>query len=180
MTTLGVKSYWESQSSFQKLCKLNPAERSIEHTINNVWGYAINDLFQLSTSHIEGKGLRNWVHSEHIESMEQFFEWEEQVLTEGTTQTSYKGNSWDSQTEYLIYNSIKNLHMLLKYLHHLANEADESSLNDDPYSFLSLEEFQLITRKQFMQWRLQQSSQQPKFPNGSGCKGYTQQDSRSE
>ena len=88
MTTLGVKSYWESRSSSQKLCKLNPAERSIEHTINNVWGYAINNLFQLSTSHIEGKGLRNWVHSEHIESMEQFFEWAEQVLTEATTQTS--------------------------------------------------------------------------------------------
>ena len=70
--------------------------------------------------------------------------------------------------------------MLLKYLHHLANEADESSLNDDPYSFLSLEEFHLITRKQFVQWRLQQSSQQPKFPNGNGCKEYTQQDSRSE
>ena len=51
-----------------------------EHTINNVWEYAINDLFQLSTSHVEEKNLRSWVHSQQIESMEQFYEWEEHVL----------------------------------------------------------------------------------------------------
>ena len=30
VTTLGVKSYWEYQSSSKKLCKLHPAERSID------------------------------------------------------------------------------------------------------------------------------------------------------
>ena len=134
-----------------------------EHTIHNVWEYAINDLFQLSTSHVEGKSLRSWVHSQQMESMEQFYEWEEHVIVVGTTQSSYKGNSWDNHTEFLKYISIKNLHMLWKYLHYLANEAEESSFNDDPYSFMGPEEFKLITRKQFMQWRLEHSSQHDTF-----------------
>ena len=118
-----------------------------------------------------GKSLRSWPHSQQMGSMEQFFEWEEHVIAVGTAQTSYKGNSWDNHTEYLIRNSIKNLHMLWMYLHHLANEAEESSFNDDTYSFMSLEEFQLITRRQFVQWRLEHSSQQAKFPNGNGSRG---------
>ena len=63
-----------------------------EDTINNVWEYAINDLFQLSTSHVEGKSVRSWVHSQQMESMEQFYEWKEHVIVVGATQTSYKGN----------------------------------------------------------------------------------------
>ena len=63
----------------------------------------------------------------------------------GKTQTSYKGYSWDNHTEFLKYNSIKNLHMLWKYLHYLANEAEESSFNNDPYSLMGPEEFKLIT-----------------------------------
>ena len=39
-----------------------------EHTINNVWEYAINDIFQLSTSHVEGKSLRRWVHSQQMKA----------------------------------------------------------------------------------------------------------------
>ena len=31
--------------------------------------------------------------------------------------------------------------MLWKYLHHLANKAEESSFDDDPYSFMGPEEF---------------------------------------
>ena len=155
-----------------------PYVRILSHTINNVWEYAINDLFQLSTSHLERKSLRSWVYSQQMESMEQFYEWEEHVIVVGTTQTSYKGNSWDNHTEYLKYNSIKNLHMLWKYLHYLANEAEESSFNDDSYSFMGPEEFKLITRKQFMQWRLEHSSQQAKLPNGNGNRGYTHQDSK--
>ena len=54
--------------------------------------------------------------------------------------------------------------MLWTYLHYLANEAEESSFNDDPYSFMGREEFKLITRKQFMQWRLEHSSLLTKFP----------------
>ena len=88
-----------------------------EYTINNVWEYAINDIFQLSMSHVEGKSLRSWVHSQQMESMEQFYEWEEHDIVVGTTQTSYKGNSWDNHTEFLKYNSIKNLHMLSPVQH---------------------------------------------------------------
>ena len=76
-----------------------------EHTINNVWEYAINDIFQLSTSHVEGKSLRSWVHSQQMERMEQFYEWEEHVIVVGTTQASYKGNSWDNHTEFLKFQS---------------------------------------------------------------------------
>ena len=149
-----------------------------EHTINNVWEYAINDLFQLFTSHVEGKSLRSWVHSEQMESMKH--EWEEHVIVAGATETSCKGNSWGNNTEFLKSNSIRNLHMLWKYLHHLANKAEESSFNDDPYSLMGPEEFHHITRKQFMHWMLEHSSQQAKFPNGNGNRGYTQQDSRPE
>ena len=42
------------------------------------------------------------------------------------------------------------------------------------------EEFKLITRRQFMQWRLEHSSEQAKFPNSDGNKGYVQQDSKLE
>ena len=80
----------------------------------------------------------------------------------------------NNHTEFLKYNSNMNLHMLWKYLHYLANDAEESSFNDDPYSFMDPEEFKLITRKQFMQWRLEHSSEQAKFPNGNGNRGYTQ------
>ena len=38
VTALGVKSYWESQSSSQKLCKLHPAERSIDLVSTNYKG----------------------------------------------------------------------------------------------------------------------------------------------
>ena len=112
--------------------------------------------------------------------MEQFYEWEEHVIVVGTTQTSYKDNSWDNHSEFLKYYSIKNLKLLWKYLHYLANEAEESSFNDDPYSFMGPEEFKLITRKQFMQWRLEHSSLLTKFPNGNGNREYTQQDSKLE
>ena len=64
-------------------------EEKEEHTISNVWEYVINDLFQLFTSHVEGKSLRNWVHSQQMEGMEQFNEWEEHVIVFGATQTSY-------------------------------------------------------------------------------------------
>ena len=144
----------------------------------NVWEYAINDLFQLSTSHVEGKSLRSGVHSQQMESIELFYEWEEHVIIVGTTQTSHRGNSCDNHTEFLKNNSIKNLHMLWKYLHYLADEAEELSFNDDPYSFMGPEEFKLITRKQFMQWRLEHFSQQAKFPNGNGNRGYIQQESK--
>ena len=132
-----------------------PSEEDEEKTNNNnVWEYAINNLFHLSTSHVEGKSLRNWVNSQHMEGMKQLFQWEEQDIIIGTSQISYKSNSWDNHFEFLKFNSIKNLHMLWKYLHHLAYKAIESSTHDEPYSFMDPEEFHQINRKQFMQWTL--------------------------
>ena len=128
---------------------------------------------------LKEKLLRSSVHSQQIESMEQFYEWEEHVIVVGITQTSYKGNSWGNHTEFQKYNSIKNLYMLWKYLHYLANETEESSFNDDPYTFMGPEEFKLITRKQFMQWRLEHSSQQAKLPKGNGNRDIPSQTPRS-
>ena len=84
--------------------------------------------------------------------MVQFFQWEEHDIVIGARQTFYKGNSWDHSSEFLNYNSINNLHMLWKYLHHLVNQAKESTTHDNPYSFMDPEGFHQISRKQFMQW----------------------------
>ena len=70
--------------------------------------------------------------------------------------------------------------MLWKYLHHLVNQAKESSSHVNSYSFLDPEGFYQLTRKEFMTWRLEHSSQQTNPNTGSGPRGYTQKDSRCE
>ena len=50
--------------------------------------------------------------------------------------------------------------MLWKNLHHLVNKAKESSTHVNSYSFLDPEGFCQLTRKEFMTWRLEHSSQQ--------------------
>ena len=68
-----------------------------------------------------------------MENMETFYEWDEQDIRIGALQTSYTENSWDQNTsEFLKTNSIKNLHMLWKYLHHLVNKALETSTHENP------------------------------------------------
>ena len=68
--------------------------------------------------------------------------------------------------------------MLWKCLHHLVNKAKESSTHVNSYSFLNPEGFCQLTRKEFMTWRLEHSSQQANLLTGSGSRGYTHQDSR--
>ena len=56
------------------------------------------------------------------------FQWNENEITIGEPHTSYLENSWDkSNLEFLKTNSIWNLHMLWKDLHHIVREATESS-----------------------------------------------------
>ena len=55
-------------------------------------------------------------------------------MTVGEPHTSYLENSWDkSNLEFLKNNSIRNLHMLRKYPHHLVRKAKESSITEDPF-----------------------------------------------
>ena len=138
-----------------------------ELKLNGIWEYAINDLFQLSPVHAEGKSLRNWVKFQEMDTIVQFYEWAEQDIAIGTLQTSYKENSWGK-------------HMLWKYLHHLVNKAKESSTLVDSFPFLEPEGSCQLTRKEFMTWRLEHSSQQRNLHTGNGPIGYTQQDSRYE
>ena len=74
---------------------------------NNVWEYAIGELFKLSTLHPEGKSLRKWVKYQDMETMEQFYQWNENDITIGEPHSSYLENSWDkSNLEFLKANSI--------------------------------------------------------------------------
>ena len=70
-------------------------DKEEELKLNGVWEYAINDLFQLSPVHAEGKSLRNWVKFQEMNTIVQFYEWVEQDVTTGAPQTSYRDNSWD-------------------------------------------------------------------------------------
>ena len=112
-----------------------PSEDDEEEVkFNTVWEYAINVLFQLSSLHPEGKTLRKWVIFQDMDTMEQFQQWNEDDMTIGEPHTSYLENSWDKNNlEFLKNNSIRNLHMLRKYLHHLVRKAKESSITEDPF-----------------------------------------------
>ena len=122
---------------------------------NNVWEYAIDVLLKLSPLHPEGKCLRKWVKYQEMETMEQFYQWNENEITIGEPHTSFLENSWDkSNLEVLRTNFIRNLHMLWKYIHHLVREAKESSLPGNAYSILLPDQFCNLTWKEFMAWRL--------------------------
>ena len=127
---------------------------------NNVWKYTIDVLFKLSPLHPEGKSLRKWVKYQAMETMEQFYQWNKNDITIGEPHTSYLENSWDkSNLEFLKTNSIRNLHMLWKYLHHLARKAKESSTPGDPFSFMLPDQFCNHTWTEFMSCRLEDSHQ---------------------
>ena len=92
--------------------------------------------------------------------MELFYQWDEKYLAIGELSTSYLENSWDKgNPEIFMTHSIKNLHMLWKYLHHLVREAQESSIPGNPFMILLPDQFFNLTCKEFMIWRLQDSNQ---------------------
>ena len=118
-------------------CPLSNEEEEEEVKSNYAWEYAIDTLFKLSPLHPEGKCFSKWVKHQEMENMKQFFEWNENWISIGEPQTSYNENSWDKgNQESMKVNSIQNLHMLWKYLHHLIREAEESSISRDPFSIL--------------------------------------------
>ena len=92
--------------------------------------------------------------------MEQIYQSNENDTIIGEPHASYHENSWDkSNLEFLRTNSIRNLHMLWKYLHHLVREAKESSTLRDPYSFMLPDQFCNLTWREFMSWRLEDFNQ---------------------
>ena len=92
--------------------------------------------------------------------MEQFYQWNENDITRGEPHTSFLEISCDqSNLEFLKTNSMRNLHMLWKYLHHLVQKAKESSSSEDPFSFMLPDQFCNLTRSKFMLWRLEESNQ---------------------
>ena len=78
-----------------------------------------------------GSKIKTWMTWNH------FFQWDEKCIAMGELSTSYLENSWDKvNPEFLKTNSIKNLHMLRKYLQHLVREVQESSIPGNQFSIL--------------------------------------------
>ena len=101
-----------------------PSEDKEEEVIsNNLREHAIDTLFKLSPLHPDGKSLRKWVKHQNMDDMGLFYKWDEKYLSIGELSTSFLDISWDKgNPEFLKTNSIKNLHMLWKYLHYLVRE----------------------------------------------------------
>ena len=107
--------------------------------------------------------------------------WNGNDITIGKPHTSYLENSWDkSKLKFLKTNSIRNLHMLWKYLHHLVRKTKESCTPGDPFSFMLPDQFCNLRWREFMSWRLEDSNQSASSIPSKGHRGYTQEDSRHE
>ena len=148
---------------------------------NNVWEYAIDVLFKLSPLHTEGKRPQKVGQISRNKTKEQFYQWNENDISIGEPHTSCLEISWDkSNLEFLKKNSIRNLHMFWKYLHHLSRKAEESSTPGDPFSFMLPDQFCNLTWRDFMSWRLEDSNQSTTSIPSNGYRGFTQKDSRHE
>ena len=107
---------------------LTDSFRGRRDTAQKCLDHAIDTLFKLSTVYPDGKSLQKWVQYQNMDSMEQFFQWDERQLAVGELSTSYLEVPQDKTAlEYLKTNPIKNLLMLCKYIHHLVMEAQPAS-----------------------------------------------------
>ena len=70
--------------------------------------------------------------------------------------------------------------MLSKYLHHLVREAKESSISGNALSILLPEHFCKLTWKEFIIWRLQDSTQNTSYITNTGYTGQSREDSRNK
>ena len=55
------------------------SEEEKEIPIATVWDHAIKTLFELLTVHPDGKSPQQWVQYQNMDSMEQFFQWDERL-----------------------------------------------------------------------------------------------------
>ena len=62
---------------------LSSGDEEEEVNSKNIWEYAIDVLFKLSPLYPEGKSLRRWVKYQDMETMVQFFQWNENEITFG-------------------------------------------------------------------------------------------------
>ena len=66
---------------------------------SRVWtNHAIDTLFKLSTAHVDGKSLKEWVQHKDMDTMEQFYNWEERYLAKGELPKSYLETPWDKKS----------------------------------------------------------------------------------
>ncbi len=113
---------------------------------------------KLGKEHPEGIALRAWVSTQHMEDMDQLYTWNESLFQTCTESTSYYLHSRDKDKNYLSTNSVLGLLMLWKYLHHNVQESQVYDSEFGEYAILEPEYFCNITYKEFMVWRLNESS----------------------
>ena len=101
--------------------------------------------------------------------MEQLFQWDERQLVVGELPTSYLEIPWDKNSlEYLKTNPTRHLLMLWKYIHHIDIDAQVSSISGDAFFILLPENFYKITWKDFMTWRLNDSTMSHSYVSSTG------------
>ena len=90
-------------------------EEEKDTTLSGVWDHAIGTLFKLSVFHPDGMSLKLWVHYQNMDTMEQFFQWDETQFAVGELSSSYLENPRDKLSlEYLKTNPTRKLLMLWK------------------------------------------------------------------
>ena len=100
-------------------------------------------------------------------STKTFSQWDERQLAVGELSTSYLEVPWDKNSlEY--FSHTRNLLMLWKYILHLIMDAQVSSVSCDDFSILLPENFCKITWKEFMTWRLNDSTMSHSYISNAG------------
>ena len=79
--------------------------------------------------------------------------------------------------EYLVTNLTWNLLMSWKYIHYIVMDAQVSSVSGDELSILLPENICMITWKEFMTWRLNDSTMSHRYVSNAGHRGHPKQDS---
>ena len=67
-----------------------------EPSLIGVWDHAIDTFFKLSAFYPDGKSLHQWVHYQTMDTMEQFYQWDERQLSLGKFSSSYLENPRDN------------------------------------------------------------------------------------
>ncbi len=99
-----------------------------EEEYPDVWKYALNTLLRFGPSHPQGHDIRLWLKYQRMNDMEEFFFWKETDFTLNSPYTEFLSVPGDRDSiDFLRNNSVIQLHMLWKYLHHIAYDQGLSS-----------------------------------------------------
>ena len=125
-------------------------------SIHPVWEHVIAVLMELPTTTAEGQNMRDWVTYHSLTSLEDFLMWELDTLQYDAITVCFP--SWDTtQPNTLVSlkpNSIRDLIMLRKYIHHLVQDSHLSVSSDATDHALEPDNFLHTTFRQFMSWKL--------------------------